>query len=65
MPPSGRKSWHFRYYWLGKQKRLSLGTYPKVSLQEARNLWEEIRRTGTRAWTSWLIICSTDVGAER
>ncbi|AFI90756.1 Arm DNA-binding domain-containing protein [Pectobacterium parmentieri] len=30
--PSGGKSWHFRYYWywLGKQKRLSLGTYPKV-----------------------------------
>ncbi|WP_335634602.1 Arm DNA-binding domain-containing protein [Brenneria goodwinii] len=21
--PVGGKSWHFRYYWLGKQKRLS------------------------------------------
>ncbi|MCA6940487.1 Arm DNA-binding domain-containing protein [Pectobacterium polaris] len=43
MPSSGGKSWHFRYYWLGKQKRLSLGTYPKVSLQEARNLRDETR----------------------
>ncbi|MCW2478011.1 tyrosine-type recombinase/integrase [Candidatus Symbiopectobacterium sp. NZEC135] len=40
---SGGKSWHFRYYWLGKQQRLSLGTYPKVSLQEARNLRDETR----------------------
>jgi hypothetical protein len=23
----GGKSWHFRYTWLGKQKRMSLGTY--------------------------------------
>jgi hypothetical protein len=28
---AGGKSWHFRYYWLGKQKRMSLGTYPEVS----------------------------------
>ncbi|WP_052238926.1 tyrosine-type recombinase/integrase [Pectobacterium brasiliense] len=41
--PNGGKSWHFRYYWLGKQKRLSLGTYPKVSLQEARNLRDETK----------------------
>jgi hypothetical protein len=25
--PAGGKSWHFRYYWLGKQKRMSLVTY--------------------------------------
>ncbi|WP_052210231.1 tyrosine-type recombinase/integrase [Dickeya fangzhongdai] len=41
--PNGGKSWHFRYYWLGKQKRLSLGTYPNVSLQEARRLRDETR----------------------
>jgi hypothetical protein len=29
----GGKSWHFRYYWLGRQKRLSLGTYPEISLR--------------------------------
>lgn len=33
----GGKSWHFRYYWHGSQKRLSLGTYPEISLKEARN----------------------------
>lgn len=34
--PEGGKSWHFRCSWNGKQKRLSLGTYPEVSLKEAR-----------------------------
>lgn len=33
---AGGKSWIFRYYWLGKQKRLSLGGYPALSLREAR-----------------------------
>jgi hypothetical protein len=28
---TGGKSWHFRYYWPGKQKRMSLGTYPAVA----------------------------------
>ncbi|HGM4172724.1 TPA: tyrosine-type recombinase/integrase [Pseudomonas aeruginosa] len=41
---SGSKSWHFRYLWLGKQKRMSLGTYPEVSLKDAR-----IRRDAARA----------------
>lgn len=39
----GGKSWHFRYYWLGKQKRMSLGPYPAVTLREARALREEAR----------------------
>ncbi|WP_273829685.1 tyrosine-type recombinase/integrase [Pseudomonas sp. SBT1-2] len=34
--PEGSKSWHFRYSWNSKQKRLSLGTYPEISLKEAR-----------------------------
>ena len=33
---AGGKSWQFRYYWLGKQKRLCLGGYPALSLREAR-----------------------------
>jgi hypothetical protein len=41
--PHGGKSWHFRYYWMGKQKRMSLGTYPKVSLREARQARDEAR----------------------
>jgi integrase len=39
----GGKSWHFRYYWLGKQKRISLGTYPEISLREARLARDEAR----------------------
>ena len=41
--PQGGKSWHFRYYWAGKQKRMSFGTYPEVGLREARHLRDEAR----------------------
>ncbi|WP_455550588.1 tyrosine-type recombinase/integrase [Brenneria goodwinii] len=41
--PVGGKSWHFRYYWLGKQKRLSLGRYPEIGLRKARTLRDEAR----------------------
>jgi integrase len=41
--PQGGKSWHFRYYWMGRQKRMSLGTYPEVSLREARQARDEAR----------------------
>jgi integrase len=41
--PHGGKSWHFRYYWMGRQKRMSLGTYPEVSLREARHTHDEAR----------------------
>lgn len=40
---AGNKSWHFRYYWLGKQKRMSLGGYPQVSLRDARTLRDDAR----------------------
>lgn len=40
---TGGKSWHFRYYWLDRQKRMSLGTYPEVSLREARALKDKAR----------------------
>lgn len=33
---NGVKSWHFRFTWLGKQARISLGTYPEISLKDAR-----------------------------
>ena len=39
----GKKSWHFRYTWLGRQKRMSLGTYPEISLREARSRRDEAR----------------------
>ncbi len=40
---TGGKSWHFRYYWLKEPKRMSLGTYPEVSLRAARALRDEAR----------------------
>ena len=40
---AGSKSWHFRYYWMKEPKRMSLGTYPEVSLREARALRDEAR----------------------
>ena len=39
----GSKIWHFRYYWLGKQQRMSLGAYPQVSLKDARLKRDEAR----------------------
>ena len=35
--PSGGKWWRFKYRFAGKEKLLSLGTYPDISLKEARD----------------------------
>ncbi|WP_017903618.1 tyrosine-type recombinase/integrase [Pseudomonas asplenii] len=40
---TGVKSWHFRFTWLGKQARISLGTYPEIGLKEARARRDEAR----------------------
>ncbi|RQR98460.1 DUF4102 domain-containing protein [Burkholderia sp. Bp8994] len=40
---TGGRAWHFRYYWAGKQRPISFGTYPEVSLQEARTMRDEAR----------------------
>lgn len=40
---SGGKIWLFRYYWTGKQKRMSLGCYPQISLKEARTRRDDAR----------------------
>lgn len=42
--PSGGKWWRFKYRIDGKEKRLSLGVYPAVSLKDARARREESRR---------------------
>ena len=39
----GGKVWLFRYYWAGKQKRMSLGCYPQISLKEARARRDDAR----------------------
>lgn len=40
----GGKWWRMRYWYRGKEKSISLGTYPAVSLAEAREKKQEIRR---------------------
>ena len=44
LAPAGGKWWRFKYYFGGKEKRLSLGVYPEVSLKEARDRRDEARR---------------------
>jgi Arm DNA-binding domain len=39
----GRKYWRMRYWQAGKEKSLSIGVYPKVSLSDARKKREELR----------------------
>jgi integrase len=41
--PNGTKSWHFRFSWHGTQPRMSLGTYPEITLKEARELRDQVR----------------------
>lgn len=42
--PSGGKWWRLKYRYGGKEKRISLGTYPDVSLKEARQRKDECRK---------------------
>ena len=42
--PSGGKWWRFKYRFTEKEKRLSLGVYPEVSLKAARAKRDEARR---------------------
>ena len=42
--PSGGKWWRLKYRFGGKEKRLSLGVYPDVSLKEARQRREQARQ---------------------
>lgn len=41
--PTGGKWWRFQYRYNGKEKLLSFGTYPEISLSEARRCREEAR----------------------
>jgi integrase len=42
--PKGGKWWRFKYRYGGKEKRLSLGVYPEVTLGEARDRRDMARR---------------------
>jgi hypothetical protein len=39
----GRKYWRMRYWQAAKEKSLSIGVYPKVSLSDARKRRDELR----------------------
>jgi integrase len=41
---NGRKYWRMRYWQAGKEKSLSIGVYPKVTLSDARRKREELRK---------------------
>jgi integrase len=56
LAPSGGRWWRFKYRYAGKEKLLSLGTYPDVSLAKAREARDEARRMLTQ---------DTDPSAER
>lgn len=42
--PAGGKWWRFKYRFGGKEKRLSLGTYPDVPLRDARSKRDDARK---------------------
>ena len=42
--PNGARWWRFKYRYLGKEKLLSFGTYPDVSLKDARDRRDEARK---------------------
>lgn len=44
MPKRGNKRWEFRYQFAQKAKTISLGLYPDVSLEKARQKREEARK---------------------
>lgn len=41
--PNGSRLWHMKYRVMGREKRLSFGAYPAVSLARARQLRDEAR----------------------
>lgn len=43
--PKGGKWWRLKYRFGGVEKRISLGTYPEVSLADARDKAHEHRKT--------------------
>ncbi len=44
LTPTGGKWWRFKYRYGGKEKRLSLGVFPDVSLRAARSRRDDARR---------------------
>ena len=43
--PTGSRLWRYKYLYLGKDKRIALGSYPEVGLAEARRKREDVKRS--------------------
>lgn len=43
VPQVGNKRWRIKYRYNGKEKSLSLGTYPEISIEKARQILKETR----------------------
>ncbi len=41
--PTGHKSWRFKYRFGGKERRIVFGSYPEISLKQARDLRDDAR----------------------
>ncbi len=54
--PAGGKAWKLKYRVLGKEKKLSLGRYPVVSLKDARDKRDDAKR---------ILDAGKDPGAEK
>ena len=46
--PTGTKSWRMGFRFLGKEKAISFGQYPEISLKDARQLCLDTRRLITQ-----------------
>lgn len=44
LSPAGGKWWRWKYRFAGKEKRLSFGTFPDVSIREARDARDDARK---------------------
>jgi hypothetical protein len=42
--PSGSKTWLYLYSYEGKRRKMHLGSYPEVTLETARERFEDARR---------------------
>ncbi len=42
--PNGSKYWRMKYHYAGKEKKLSFGTYPTITLAEARKRRDEAKK---------------------
>ncbi len=66
--PSGGKYWRYRYSFGGKEKLLSVGVWPEVSLADARKKKAELRKrlkSGFNPSTDRVVERSKIIGKER